>query len=140
MKFLISLLFFYSFVSLANTATETYVVAYDWDISVLKLCTRNTYCADSNRYSGRKVIVDGSDISLDMKPWHITFLVYKTDDKEYEIKGRAINTEDNSISNFNAAGRFYLDQSIKFNVGKTVVNGNVFVGKNIKQTNSLVRQ
>lgn len=131
MKLLIILLIFFPGISLASTAKEIYVIAYDWDISELKLCANNAYCSDNNVFSGRKNIVGGSDISLDVKPWVITFLINKTNDKQYEIKGKATNTKNNAVSNFSSIGRFYFDHSIQFNVGKTVISGNVFVGKKI---------
>ena len=130
MKFLIPLLFFSSF-SLANTPKEAYIVAYEWDISKLKLCATNAYCSDNYSSNGRQFIVDGSEVILEIKPWVITFLINKTDEKQYEIKGKVTDRENNSVSNFKSVGKFYFDHSLQFNVGKNIIKGNVFVGKKV---------
>lgn len=117
--------------ALANTSLDNYVVAYDWHISELMPCTYNAYCSDTNAFNGRRFVDDGSDVTLDMEPWVITFLINKIDKKQYEIQGKATNKDNKLVAHFSSIGRFYFDHSLQFKVGKAVISSNVFVGRKI---------
>ncbi|QBG34740.1 hypothetical protein [Litorilituus sediminis] len=106
-------------------------MAYDWHILELTPCTNNAYCSDTNAFSGRRFVDDGNDVTLDMEPWVITFLIKKIDKKQYEIQGKATNKDNKLVSQFSSIGRFYFDHSLQFKVGKAVISSNVFVGRKI---------
>ena len=77
MKFFLLFLCIFTCNTLANTSFENYVVAYDWHISELMPCTHNAYCSDTNAFNGRRFVGEGQDVTLDMEPWVISFLIKK---------------------------------------------------------------